>query len=83
MLQSYENFMYKVFDSKVEAFLRQHLSDEILTQHGPRRSGIAKSVQEIAIGTKLSAKGVSACLIRLKRKNLVEADGEGWKIKCQ
>jgi|ERR1017187_9204296 hypothetical protein len=82
MIETYEWYMYRYYDRKVEDCLRASVSSELLTQHGPRRWTIPKSLGDISRDTGFSNRRVSACLKRLLRKRLVLADGEKWKIEA-
>jgi hypothetical protein len=80
VLEAWDWYMDRFFDQKVRDFLEASTTHDILTQHGPRKWAIAKSIPEISETTGMSEKRVSKCLLRLKRKRVVCTDGDKWKI---
>jgi len=80
MLETYDWYLDRFFDSKVREFLESNVTPEYLTVHGPRRWGVAKSIPDISAATRMSEKRVTACIERLKKKKLVTRQGDDWSI---
>src|SRR5437016_1029075 len=74
MLETWDWYLERFYDSKVREFLHSQVTAEFVTAHGPRRWGIPKSIPEISLGTGMSEKRVRACLKRLRKKKQVEQE---------
>ena len=81
MFETWDWYMDRFFDWKVEDYLRTSVTAQKMGIHGPVQWAIPKSIQEISAATKMSEWFVRGSIRRLKKKKVVMEDGEGIRIK--
>ena len=82
MFETYDWYMDRLFDYKVKDFLAKNVTPPRQGSHGQTLVyAIIKYVPEIASATKMSERRVRGCIRRLKKKDLIVEDGEGFKIR--
>jgi hypothetical protein len=77
----YWSIMERTADERVRDYLIDSVGPEYRPIHGNFvRDAIPRSLSEISEGSGVWKWFVKGCLNRLKRKGLVERDGDKWKI---